>query len=53
MELTPLIKLFGSHPIPHHALMSFVKEFKNPHDKIHRLIEEQSINSGDVDPTFR
>ncbi len=45
MELTPLIKLFGSHPIPHHALMSFVKEFINPNDKIHRLMEEQSLMS--------
>jgi hypothetical protein len=45
MELTPLIKLFGSRPIPHHALMSYVKAFKNPNDKIHRLIAEQSLMS--------
>jgi phage terminase large subunit-like protein len=45
MEILKLAKNFGAHPIPHYMLVSALSNFKNPNDKIHRLLKDGSLVS--------
>lgn len=43
MEITQSIRQYASSPIPHHVMMSLLKNYNQPNDKIHYLIKEGKL----------
>lgn len=45
MSIEVLIQKYAEHPIPHQVLLSLLKGYKRPNDKIHSLINEEKLIS--------
>ncbi|WP_069658706.1 type IV toxin-antitoxin system AbiEi family antitoxin domain-containing protein [Arcticibacter eurypsychrophilus] len=45
MDINQMVRQYSSQPIPHQLLMSFLKDYKRPNDKIRALKSEGVIES--------
>jgi hypothetical protein len=45
MDLNQVIRSYSKQPLTHQLLMSLFKEYQRPNDKIHRLLNEGSLQS--------
>jgi hypothetical protein len=45
MELRQTIRSFSTQPLPHQVLLSLLKDYKRPNDKVHNLLREGVLTS--------
>ena len=43
VEIHKALAQHALYPIPHHVLLSLLKEYKRPNDKINELIKERAL----------
>ncbi len=49
MDLYQAIRSYASQPLPHQVIVSLLKDYKRPNDKVHALLTEgvlQSVKKG-------